>query len=1318
MTSGPSSAAAKLPEPEYSGLHFVDVEITDGQREDWTVTRGLLDSGSQGSCVNKVFSTDALTDHRLKQTPTTMIMADGHDSPAGPITQYNPAKIRVAGHEEEIALDATSLSHPIILGMPWHKKHNPRIDYRGNTMTFDSEYCREGCSHYGKTVPLHTADKFEEPPHPGPAGTTSPAERDDLGPDTTVQGVQDGLAKKRRRRPRRKATAGNQNPKLTDELKNPEPNELEPHGPETKGPEPKTLKEPPKVALIGANAFAFICNQLGTELYFMTMEEMMDSDPVHLAAQGTGTPKPDPDLSQIPLEYHLFADLFSEREADKLPAHRSYDHTIPLEPGKAPPFGPIYKLSPVELEVVRKYVADNLRKGFLRHSQSPCGAPIVFAKKADGTLRLCVDYRGLNKITIKNRYPLPLIGELLERISKAKYFTKFDVRDGYNRLRIAPGEEWKTAFRCRYGLFEYTVMPFGLCNAPGTFQHYMNDTFRDFLDEFLVVYLDDLLIYSDSLKEHRMHVRKVLERLREAGLFLKPSKCVFHVQEVEFLGFVLGVNGVRMDPKKVESVTSWPTPRSPHDVRMFLGLANFYRRFIKGFSQLAAPLTRLLKKENMAKKFNWTQDAGAAFEQLKVAFTTAPILMHFDSEQPTILEADASTHALGAVISQLDAEGKMHPVAFHSRKFNPAELNYDIYDKEMLAIVDSLEHYRHLFEGLGQQITIYSDHHNLLWFTETKVYNRRQARWAEKLAKYDFVIHFRPGAQGGKPDALSRRPDYVAENKVTQPTPFLRPEQIDTTEMEIGTVGLGDDDLKQAIQEAQESDLAMEKGDMERVDGLWLKGGRVYIPANQEIKLRILKAHHDGRTAGHLGQDKTLDLIAREYTWPGIRKFVNEYVRTCDTCARNKTSRRRRHGQLNPLPIPNGPWKSVSMDFVVQLPPSQGYDAIYVCVDRFTKMAHFVPTRSEIAAEGTADLYLRNVFKNHGLPEDIVSDRGTQFVAKFARRLLELLDVKGNRSTAYHPQSDGQTERTNQMMEQYLRIYCDYHQDDWSQLLPLAEFAYNNAKNVSTGVSPFYANYGYHPRATLKILPSENNENPAAEAYVNKVRRVHEELRTTLEQAQEKYKANFDRKTDPAPEFKVGDLVWLNRRNIETTRPSQKLDVKQLGPFEITKVVGESKAAFELKLPPQWRIHPVFHSSLLEPYRGNTIEGRNQLIPQPPELVDGRLEYEVEGVLDSRIQRNRLRYLVEWKGYGPEERTWEPLENLENSRDLIAAFHRLYPNRPSEKDLQVRNTEPRRSSVHRKGGTVINDRPARGNPREGGDRGLSATYIKFSSHRT
>jgi len=288
--------------------------------------------------------------------------------------------------------------------------------------------------------------------------------------------------------------------------------------------------------------------------------------------------------------------------------------------------------------------------------------------------------------------------------------------------------------------------------------------------------------------------------------------------------------------------------------------------------------------------------------------------------------------------------------------------------------------------------------------------------------------------------------------KIRLPSPFLKPNQVDTSEIEIAAAAVGppnlgvDTELQEAIREASWKDPAM-KGYLdsppegfEVEGGLLLKDGLVYVPEDMEVKLRILEGYHDRKTAGHLGQEKTLELVGREFTWPGIRAFVNRYIQTCDTCARNKTSRHRRHGQLRPLPIPPSPWQSVSMDFIVELPPSQGYDAIYVCVDRFTKMAHFIPTNSDVTAEQTADLYLRGVFKNHGLPIDIVSDRGTQFVSKFSRRLLELLDIKGNRSTAYHPESDGQTERVNQTLEQYLRIYCDFHQDDWNQLLPLAEF--------------------------------------------------------------------------------------------------------------------------------------------------------------------------------------------------------------------------------------------------------------------------------------
>jgi transposase InsO family protein len=363
------------------------------------------------------------------------------------------------------------------------------------------------------------------------------------------------------------------------------------------------------------------------------------------------------------------------------------------------------------------------------------------------------------------------------------------------------------------------------------------------------------------------------------------------------------------------------------------------------------------------------------------------------------------------------------------------------------------------------------------------------------------------------------------------------------------------------------------------------------------------------------------------------------------------------------------------MDYIVELPKSEGYNAIYVCVDRLTKMAHFIPTTTTVTAEQTAQLFYRYVFKDHGLPRDIVSDRGPQFVSQFMRHLLEKLGIQGNRSTSHHPQSDGQTERVNQTLEQYLRVYCDYQQDNWYELLPLAEFVYNNTQNASTRMSPFFANKGHHPRCHINV--AAESANPAVETLANRLRTAHHQLRTNLQHARERYKAQYDRHTLPAPSYNPGDKVWLLRRNIRTSRPSQKLDVKKMGPFPIREVVGEAKLAYRLELPPQMRIHDVFHVSLLEPYRENQLEGRVQEAPLP-EIVEGEEEWEVKEVVDSKVSRGRLLYLVDWEGFNPEDRTWEPVEHVSRAADAIAEFHRRYPHRPSPQDVPARGQRSNR----------------------------------------
>ena len=450
----------------------------------------------------------------------------------------------------------------------------------------------------------------------------------------------------------------------------------------------------------------------------------------------------------IPAPYHLFLDVFSKSQADQLPAHRTYDHRIPLLPDTTPPFGPIYSLSDTERKALQQYREENLSRGFIVPSESPAASPILFVKKKDGSLRLCVDYRRLNSITVKNRYPLPLISDLLDRLKHASVFSKIDLRGAYNLLRIAEGDEWKTAFRTPYGLFEYKVMPFGLTNAPASFQHLMNHNFRDMLDDFAIIYLDDILVFSRSTEDHEQHVIQVLERLRQTGLYAKAEKCEFHQEQMEFLGYVVTPQGITMDPSKVRCILDWPVPQKLKEVQSFLGFANFYRRFIKNFAAKSAALVRLTRKEI---SFVWDATCEESFQALKSAFQSADLLRHFDPAKQTIVETDASDFAVGAVLSQMH-DNTLFPVAFLSRRMSPAELNYEVHDKEMLAIVSAFKGWRHYLEGVQEDIAVLTDHRSLEYFTSTKQLNRRQARWSELLADFHFKITYRPGQQGTKPD--------------------------------------------------------------------------------------------------------------------------------------------------------------------------------------------------------------------------------------------------------------------------------------------------------------------------------------------------------------------------------------------------------------------------------------------------------------------------------------------------------------------------------------------------------------------------------------
>ena len=854
----------------------------------------------------------------------------------------------------------------------------------------------------------------------------------------------------------------------------------------------------------------------------------------------------DTDPPSIPPEYADYAEVFSDKEAGRLASHKSTDHAIDTGENE-PPYGPLYNLSARELQVLRDYIDEALAKGWIQHSTSSAGAPVLFVPKKDGGLRLCVDYRGLNRVTKKNRHPLPLISETLDRLCGAKVFTKFDLKDAYHRIRIKEGDEWKTAFRTRYGHFEYMVMPFGLANAPATFQAYINKALRGYADIFCVVYLDDILIYSETPELHREHVRKVLERLRQFQLYANLKKCVFSTTQVEFLGFIVSTAGVAMDQRRVTTITEWPTPKTFRDIQVFLGFCNFYRRFIHRYSKIASPLTSLLKGSKDGKKvgpLTWTAGAQEAFDELRDTFTKAPILNHFDPSRRNRMETDASIHAVSGIYSQL-LGSLWHPIAFWSRKLIPAETHYETHDLELLAIVAAFKHWRHYLEGAEHPVEVITDHNNLKTFMTVKQLNGRQARWAMALAAFDFVIIHRAGKLNPA-DAPSRRPDYVEDvhaaldtllptlknklmalaalfyvgepvdptrvllgeckitdhaivhsylQRIRSPQPAIRgsvdemspqisshalfPNLGGTSEMlaknsrnvafvlkpVAGIVGcnqfiprvlahgltehetaFGDETLtvRQLIADLQQRDAfvaekraALVKQSRRRRSAgspTWQFDAQdllrfehtLYVPPEESLRAELMKRHHDDMLAGHFGVEKTKELLSRKYFWPGISKSVQEYVASCPVCQRVKVPRHRPYGVMQALPQPHEPWMEITMDFITGLPPSKRgsnvFDSILVVVDRYTKMARYLPTNKTIDASQLAELFWTEIVCKFGTPSGIVTDRGSVFTSSFWSEVCYYAKVKRRLSTAFHPQTDGQTERQNQTLEHYLRV--------------------------------------------------------------------------------------------------------------------------------------------------------------------------------------------------------------------------------------------------------------------------------------------------------
>jgi hypothetical protein len=923
---------------------------------------------------------------------------------------------------------------------------------------------------------------------------------------------------------------------------------------------------------------------------------------------------------------------------------------IETDPTADPPFRPVIRLSIAELDELRKQLDDLLGKGFIKPSTSPYGAPVLFVKKKDGSLRMCVDYRGLNRITKKNRHPLPRIDELIDRFRGARFFTKLDLLSGYHQQRIAEEDTHKTAFRCRYGHFEFNVVPFGLTNAPASFSNMMLRVFDSALDRWVVIYLDDLLIYSRTEAEHLQHLRSVLSLLRKNGLYAKLSKCSFMQEETEFLGHVISKDGIHTNAGLVRAIREWPRPQKQKDVQQFVGLAQFYHQYIDNFASIALPLTALLGE---GVPFSWSQEQEAAFITLKEAISKAPVLRIFDPRLLTTVETDASGFAIGAVLFQTDEHGVSRPVAFTSRKLNSAERNYPTHEQELLAVVHALKTWRYYLDG--SHFIVYTDHATLQHFPTQPKLTRRQARWMELLQEYNFTFKYKKGADNVVPDALSRRPDHQEINTLSvQLDPRLRQRLIDGYQEDTRLKPI----YESCLQGSSPSCYSL-------IDGvLCLQRNNtllVCIPSNSDLRLSFLHDAHDSAIAGHFGFEKTYGHLHSRFFWPSMAKDTRLYVQTCESCQRTKPSNQLPAGLLQPLPIPERPWHTVTMDFVGPLPKTpRGFDSITVFVDKLTKQVHFVPCHTTDSASQIARIFFDHIFRLHGMPTTIVSDRDAKFTSRFWKELGRLMDVHLAMSTAFHPQTDGQTERANRTLVTMLRNFVDQRQTNWDLLLSAAEFATNNAINTSTGVSPFFFNTGIHPNVPMSLLAPSSGPNPAVNDFVQLRSEALILAKESLAAAQERQATAADtRRRDH--NFKVGDQVLLSLENItlpaDRTRTSQKLLARFAGPHTIIEQL--SPVSFRLELPPTMNIHPVFHVDRFRQYHPSPPAFGPRTPARPaPEIVEDEEEYEVEGIAEHRTNNKRREYLVQWQGFPREDWTWEPEDNLAHCKTILNKYKR------------------------------------------------------------
>ncbi|WVZ15409.1 hypothetical protein V8G54_012975 [Vigna mungo] len=889
-----------------------------------------------------------------------------------------------------------------------------------------------------------------------------------------------------------------------------------------------------------------------------------------------------------------YADLFQEQRG--LPPRRSCDHAIVLKEGAAIPNIRPYRHPHRHKEEIEKFVKNMLEAGMIRPSVSPFSSPLILVKKKNGSWRFCVDYRALNSVTIPNKFPIPVIEELLDELGGAMVFSKLDLKFGYHQVRMKEADIPKTAFRTHEGHYEYLVMPFGLTNALSTFQALMNDVFRPFIRKFVLVFFDDILIYSQDMGTHTSHLQQVFQKMREHELWVNRKKCNFRVKQLEYLGHLISGEGIKADPSKIEAMVAWPEPKDIRSLRGFLGLTGYYRRFVRNYGMIAKPLTQLLKKNG----FLWSVEAKSAFNELKSAMTSLPTLAMPDFDLSFVIETDA-------------------PPTFISQALSEKAKARSVYERELMAIVLAVQKWRQYL--LGHHFIIRTDQKSLRFLLEKRVLTGDQLKWVTKLMGYDFEIQYKPGADNRVADALSRVMTYSSISVITNSDLIELAEELARDEKLRGL-------MQEVIRDPKtHPTYAVAQG------CLWHKG-RLVLPQNSTRIPLLLEEFHASPWGGHSGVTRTYKRLAMVFFWKGMRKDIERFVLDCAVCQRHKYQALKPAGLLQPLPIPNKVWEDLSMDFIGGLPKAKGADTIMVVVDRLSKSAHFMPLQHPYSATDVARVFVKEVVRLHGFPRSMVSDRDRVFISLFWKELFRLAGTKLHFSSAYHPQTDGQTEVVNRTVETYLRCFVSGHPKQWVQWLSWAELWFNCSYNASIKMSPFKALYGCDP-PTIVPFRQETTVVAAVDQLLASHDTILLELKQNLVKAQLRMREQVDKHRREV-EFEVGDMVYLKFQSYKfrslARKENEKLSPRFYGPFEIEERIGA--VAYKLKLPEYSRVHPVFHVSQLKRAPPASIPGQ-QLPAGLTEEWDAR---------SATTHKWKIEVLIKWVHLPQHDNTWEEFE--------------------------------------------------------------------------